>query len=115
MGRDKLGPKDIKSNESVESGVGMESQTKTKGMPQDGVLRRGEIHEQLEQYLQVDNLSFEDLDAHQTIEFVPHREQLSLNQHHHLPPLHDLQHSLMHDTLGCFLLGHNDLPNFDVH
>ena len=50
----------------------MESQFKTKGMPQDGVLRRGEIHEQLERRLQVDNLSFEDLDAHQTIEFPPH-------------------------------------------
>jgi hypothetical protein len=65
MGRDKLGPKDTESDESIESGVGMESQTKTKGMPQDGDLRRGEAHEQLERRLQVDNLSFEDLDEHQ--------------------------------------------------
>lgn len=39
MGKDKLGSKDIKSDESVESRVGMESQTKSKGMPQDGVSR----------------------------------------------------------------------------
>ena len=115
MGKDKLGSKDIKSDESVESRVGTESQTKSKGMPQDGVSRWGERHEQLKRHLQVDNLFFEDLDAHQTIEFVPHGEQLSLNEHRHLPPLYDLQHSLMHDTLGCFLLGHYNLPNIDVH